>query len=145
MDTSNMLLIDKSVLPEIFTKVIQVKRLLQSGEKASTADACLAAGISRSAYYKYKDSVFEYDENTGRILTVHAVLCDRAGILSRFMSVLYESGANILTVNQNIPSNGNATVSVSFRIEKMSITPLELTRRLKAVDGVKSIQHIAGD
>ena len=101
--------------------------------------------MSRSAYYKYKDSVFEYTESTGKIVAIHATLADKAGILSKFMSVLYESGANIMTVNQNIPIAGSAKVSASFRTDHLNRSVSEIIKILNTLDGVTSIERVTGE
>ena len=54
MGKVNYLLVDMSVLPEVYVKVIEAKGYLQSGEAANASQAAKMAGISRSAYYKYK-------------------------------------------------------------------------------------------
>lgn len=140
-----MILVDSAVLPDACKKVLCAKRMLLTGEEKSASDACARVGISRSAFYKYKDHVFDYTAEAGSIVTVSAVLSDRAGILSRLITVLYECGANILTVNQNIPSGGRAAVSVSFRTGQLTMSVSDLLIRLKGLDGVKSIRQIAGE
>lgn len=145
MNADNMLLADCSVLPAAITKTLRVKQLLNTGEETSVNAACKRENLSRSAFYKYRDHVFEYNGNAGTLVTLRAELYDRAGMLSRFMSVLYDSGANILTVNQNIPSGATATVSVSFRNGGLNITIAELIARLQSLDGVKSIEQISNE
>ena len=95
------------------------------------------AGISRSVYYKYRDAVFPYTRQgaTG-ILTVQALLSDRPGVLVGFLTAFYESGANILTVNQNIPVKGRAFVSVSAYTDQMGSSVPKLLEALKQVEGV---------
>ncbi len=145
MSNNSKLIVDTKVLPEIFLKVKQIKDRLGSGRETSTSEACKKAGVSRSAYYKYKDHIFDFDETAGNIVTLHAVLSDRAGILSMFMSVLYESGANILTVNQNIPTGARAPVSVSFRMKECEFSVNDLIDKLKQIDGVKSVHRVLGE
>ena len=139
------LIVDSEVLPEIFIKVLQVKEILNNGDEASASIACKKAGISRSAYYKYKNHINVYEDTGGKVVTLHAVLADKAGILSMFMSVLYESGANILTVNQNIPSEKKAPVSVSFRTVNADFSVSGLINQLKEIEGVKSVHQVFGD
>lgn len=106
---TRLLLVDSGAVPEVFVRVVEAKRYLQSGEADTAAEAARMAGISRSAYYKYKEAVFPYDEErTGHILTVHLLLRDRPGMLSAVLTAFAEAGANILTVNQNIPAGGTA-------------------------------------
>ena len=112
-----LIVVDSSVLPEVILKVLAVKKLLASREEKSSASACKRIGISRSAYYKYRDSVFSYDDKmTKRILTLSALLRDEPGILSSVLVTLHACEANILTVNQNIPMDGVAAVTISLRL-----------------------------
>ena len=145
MNNDDLLVVSKSVLPDTFSKVLIAKKLISSGEVNSVGSACEKAGLSRSAYYKYKNSVFEYTEKAGQVVAIHASLSDKAGILSGFMSVLYESGANILTVNQNIPIAGSAKVSVSFRTDTLTRSVSEIIEILRTLDGVTSIERVTGE
>ena len=88
-----LLLVDAGVLPEVFGKVLEAKEHLQSGRAATAAEAARMAGISRSAFYKYKDAVFPYDaERSGSILTLHLILRDRPGVLSSVLSSFAAAG-----------------------------------------------------
>lgn len=91
------------VLPEVFLKVMEVKRLLACGDEKSSASACKRADISRSAFYKYRDSVFTYEEKlTGRTVSLYAVLRDTPGVLSSVLACLHRCSANVLTLNQSV-------------------------------------------
>ena len=116
---SQFIVVNASVLPEIFVKVLEVKKLLASREEKSSASACKRVGISRSAYYKYRDCVFSYEERlTQNVITISAVLRDEEGVLSNVLSKLYSLNVNILTLNQSVPVDGVATVTVSLRLNK---------------------------
>lgn len=105
------------VLPEVFLKVMEVKRLLATGEEKSSASACKRAEISRSAYYKYRDSVFTYEEKIqDRIVSLHAVLRDTPGVLSAVLACLTRCGANIVSLNQNAAVDGAAEVTVTVKL-----------------------------
>lgn len=139
------LLIKSDALPDVFSKVAYAKRLLSTGEAASSAEAARNAGISRSAFYKYKDVVWSYDKTEKeQVITVHAVLMDSPGVLASFLAVFFDAGANILTVNQNIPVNGAASASVSARVESMNITVSQLLSNLRLLEGVISIDNVSG-
>ena len=141
-----LLLVDAGAVPEVFVRVVEAKRYLQSGEAETAAEAARMAGISRSAFYKYKEAVFPYDEErAGHILTVHRLLRDRPGILSAVLTAFAEAGANILTVNQNIPAGGTAPVSVSARTDRMSLPVEAFIKQLRTVDGVRRIERISGE
>lgn len=141
-----LLLVDASVLPDVFEKVLAAKRYLASGEAASATDAARMAGISRSAFYKYKNMVFPYDaDGGGHILTVHFVLSDRPGVLSAVLAAFAEAGANVLTVNQNIPADGFASVSVSARTDRLELPPEQFLQQLNTLSGVRRISRIGSE
>ena len=112
-----LIVADSRILPDVFLKVLEVKKLIaQKGEK-SLVSACRRVGISRSAFYKYKDFVFPYEELfSRRIVNMHLVLNDSPGVLSSVLVFLHDLNANILTVNQSIPVDGAATVNISLRM-----------------------------
>jgi len=143
MSDEAYLVIDESVLPEVFQKVVMAGELIASGQASSTSEAAKLAGISRSVYYKYKDSVFPYkNKDRDGIFTLQVVLTDKPGVLMNLLAVFYRANANILTVTQNIPVKGRAFVSLSARVGNMSITPDALIDSLKVVDGVIKIDSI---
>ncbi len=136
-------IIRADALPAVFVKVAEAKRLLSTGAVHSASEAARRVGISRSAYYKYKDMIMPYEDvGESRVLTIQSVLEDKPGVLSSLLAVFFDAGANILTVNQNIPANGAAYVSVSARTDKMDISTAELLERLRRLDGVVSVSAI---
>lgn len=142
---SHYLLVDSRVLPAVFPKVIRAKQLLDTGRARSVNEAVRMAGISRSAFYKYRARVHEFDEHSGgRILTLQAMLRDEAGVLSRLTGTLSHTGANILTINQNIPIGGVAPVSVTARLHDTGVKLDELLDILRQLDGVLQISVVSG-
>ena len=142
MENVNYLLVDRSILPDIYIKVLKAKNYLLSGEAQNATQAAKMAGISRSAYYKYKDKIFEYSEQGEDVSTINAKLMDNAGVLSSVMNELYIVGANILAVNQSIPVNNIADVSITVRLADTDISQEQLISRIKSVGGVKSAELI---
>lgn len=141
-----LIVVDASVLPDVISKVLKVKELIANKEEKSSASACKRVGISRSAYYKYKDCVFSYEDKlTQRIMNLHAVLQDKAGVLSNVLSALYDLDANILTVNQNIPVDSVATVNFSIRLCGELQSPVLLKQQLMQIDGVVDIKILSGE
>lgn len=140
MAESKLLLVDTTVLPEVYLKVVEAKRLLAVGKVKNLSEAAKEAGISRSALYKYKDYVFMHNAGLEQnVVTLSATLEDRTGVLSALINAVSRGGANILTVNQNIPSDGVAPVSVSARLAA-GAQPEELLQQLRLVDGVVEIK-----
>lgn len=131
-------LADVSVLPEVFPKVLKAKKLLRSGEAATVNDAVRMMGISRSAYYKYKDRIFPFNEMQG-ILSVYFELMDIPGTLSEILGIVARAGCNILTINQTIPINGVASITMTLQTEAMQMEFDEMMDALSAPRGVRSI------
>lgn len=142
MEKVNYYLVDSSILPNVYSKVILAKSLIASGEAASTTQATKMAGISRSAYYKYKDKIFEYSGRGEDTATINAKLLDNAGVLSSVMNELYVEGANVLSVNQSIPVNGVADVSVTVQISNKNASNDSLLEKIKEINGVKSVELV---
>ena len=142
MKQSEYFLIDKNVLPPVFEGVIYAKELLSSGSVSNASQAAKAAGISRSAFYKYKDYVFKYTETQANTLNLSAVLTDKAGVFSAVTSMLYNYGANIITANQSMPVDGSAVVSLTVRTDNLSVKIDTLLKNLRGIDGVVSINSI---
>lgn len=136
------LLVDMSILPEIYAKVVEANGYLQSGEATSASQAAKMAGISRSAYYKYKDKIFEYNEQGDDVTAINAKLIDNAGVLSSVMNELYLAGANILAVNQSIPVNNIADVSITVRLSQTDVSTEDLISKIKNIGGVKSVEIV---
>jgi len=133
-------LVNADILPPVYSKVIEAKNYLASNQASNTTQAVKMAGISRSAYYKYKDAIFEYHgEDSDETATINAVLKDNAGVLSALMNELYKAGANVLSVNQSVPVNSLADVSVTVQVMDMTVSQQELTENIKNVDGVVSV------
>lgn len=140
MAERRFLLVDTEVLPDVFLKVLQAKELLASGEVGSISLAAKQAGISRSAFYKYKDFVF--DAETGReTTTVVATLMDRTGALQGLLSGVSAAGASILTITQARPENGTAQVELTIRTGTMQMTVEELLNQLTRQPNVVEVHR----
>ena len=143
--TTKFYIVAADALPEIFIKVAEAKRMMQTGEASTVGAATRMAGISRSAFYKYKDSVQPFnDMKAEHIITFYAMLKDNSGVLSRVLSVFAASGANILTINQSIPTNGCAAVTISAETSGMEQSLEQLLSDVGALDGVVKLEILAG-
>ncbi len=137
-------LVDSSALPEVFTKVVEVKRILEKGTVKTVNDAVKKVGISRSTYYKYKDSVFPfYEISRGKVITLYFVLENFSGILSKIINEIAKAKANILTINQNIPINSLADVTISIETTDMVKDIKELMDEISKIDGVRRHEILA--
>ncbi|MCR4862186.1 MAG: ACT domain-containing protein [Ruminococcus sp.] len=147
MDKKSQLIVaDARILPDVFTKVLDVKKLMaQKGEK-SFASACKRIGISRSAYYKYKDYIFSYEELfTRRIVNMYLLLSDSPGVLSSALAFLHELNANILTVNQSIPVDGAAAVNISLRLTGESEEEMLRLNSITELNGVLEVKILSAE
>ena len=122
-------LVEATALPEVFVKVTEAKSLLETGEARTVAEAVERVDLSRSAFYKYKDCIFD-SENGREVITVMATLRDETGALQSLLAGISAAGASIVTINQSTPENGAALVAVTIRTDTMQMTPEELTEKL---------------
>ena len=145
MEKKRYFIVSADALPEVFVKVAEAKRMLQVGEVSTVGQAAAAVGISRSAFYKYKDAVQPFQNmKAGHIITLYALLKDNPGVLSGYLSIFAASGANILTINQTIPTNGCAGVTVSVESSDMTVAMEEMISRLTTANGVLRFEIMAG-
>lgn len=141
----NYYIVEASVLPEIFRKVVETRRLLDTGEAETVNQAVRLTGISRSAFYKYKDAVRPFQDMLhGRIVTFQLLLKDEPGLLSQVLNRFAGSGANILTINQGIPSNGSAVVTVNAETSGMEGSLQKLLEEIVGLKGVIRGEILAG-
>lgn len=135
--------VESSVLPEVYLKVMQVKAMLQQEACRSVNEAVKKIGISRSTYYKYKDSIYEFNDQKSNILTLMLMLDNITGTLFRILDALAASNANILTINQNIPKNNTAMVSLSIETMGMTDKIDVVLDRIKNLKGVRFIEIVS--
>jgi chorismate mutase len=141
--TSFFVLREKAV-PEVLLKVVEAKRLLDSGKVESVQDATEAVGISRSSFYKYKDDIFPYHENQkGKTITMVIQLDDEPGLLSGVLKTIADFHANILTIHQSIPVNGIATLTLSIDILPQTGDVAEMVTKIESVGGIQYVKILA--
>lgn len=137
-------IVEASALPEVFIKVAEAKRLLSTGEANTVNDATKMMNISRSAFYKYRDSVIPFQNMMkGRIITFQFLLHDEPGVLSNLLTAFAREKANILTINSIIPTNGCALVTISAETTEIDVTMEELLHLLGSVSGVIKAEILA--
>lgn len=133
----------EKAVPEVLLKVVEAKRLLDSGKCDSVQDATEVVGISRSSFYKYKDDIFLYHENEkGKTITMIIQMDDEPGILSTVLKSISEFNANILTIHQSVPINGIASLTLSIDMlsgEDIADTMAEQIENVKGVHYCKII------
>ena len=138
-------IVEASALPEVFLKVAEAKRLLSTGEASTVNEATHMTDISRSAFYKYRDSVLPFQNMmTGRVITFQLLLHDEPGLLSDILMVLAEAKANILTINSIVPTNGTAVVTIAAETMDVNIPLEELLQKMSDCPGVVKAEILAG-
>ena len=138
-------LVEESALPEVFLKVAETKRLLSTGEASTVNEATRMTDISRSAFYKYRESVLPFQNMmTGRIITFQLLVHDEPGRLSEILAIFAEAQANIMTINSIVPTNGTAVITISAATMDLTIPIEELMSRLNATRGVIKSEILAG-
>ena len=143
-DIPEYYLVDRRVLPEVFIKVMEVKQRLNTGESVSVNEAVRKTGLSRSAYYKYKDSVMPfYEATSGKKVTLLITVENFQGILSSIITIIADSHANILTINQNIPINGMADISISIETVSMFGTVDDIMKDIAKLAGVRKCEILS--
>lgn len=143
--TPKFYLVEASALPEVFVKVAEAKRLLTTGLAPTVNDATKMTGISRSAFYKYRDSVIPFQSMmSGRIITFQFLMHDAPGVLSNMLNTLAEKAANIHTINSIIPTNGCALVTISADTAAVTIPLEELLNLLSETEGVIKAEILGG-
>lgn len=144
-ENGHLIVVDSRVVPPIVSRVLEVKKILAGREETSSSAACRRVGISRSAYYKYRDLVFAYEDKfTQKIINLFAVLKDEVGVLSRVLVTLQDMDANIQTVNQNVPTDGAATIYITIKM-KPGEDPLKLADAISKLDGVVEVKILSGE
>ncbi|MBR3840999.1 MAG: ACT domain-containing protein [Erysipelotrichales bacterium] len=140
------LIVNQKILPDFYDKVIEARNMIQSGQCKNVSEAVKQVGISRSTYYKFKDYIYLPTENSvGKKAVISCMLMHRRGVLSDVLNLLSAYYANILTINQSIPINGQAAVTISLDINDVPITIDELTEKIHDLRGVTQAKLVAFD
>lgn len=138
------LIVSKQILPDYFDKVIKVKEMIESGEFTQVSEAVKKVGISRSTFYKYRDYVFKpAGSNLERRALISFILNDEKGMLSEVLNTFSNCGCNIITINQNIPINGKASVVISVDVREMNLEINELINKLQQLANVRRVSLIS--
>lgn len=145
MDATNRYyVVKKKAIPEVLLKVVEAKRLLETGRVNSVHEATEQAGISRSSFYKYKDDIFQFHDNSqGTTITLTFQMEDEPGLLSDVLKVIADYKANILTIHQSIPINGVASLSISVQVLPTTGDVSEMLEALEQHEGVHYVKVLA--
>ena len=139
-DKSKYFVVKQKAVPEVLLKVVEAKKLLETVRAITVQEAADRVGISRSSFYKYKDDIFPFYDNTkGKTIT----LDDRQGLLSDLLHVVAVYRANILTIHQSIPVNGVATLTLSVEVREDTGNVSSMIDELEVLDGIHYVKILA--
>ena len=140
----NYLIIHKSILPEYYEKVLEVRRMMESGKKKDVSQCVREVGISRSTYYKYKDYILEpMALSGGRKAVLSMMLTHEPGVLSALLSCISQSGASVLTITQSLPIHGRASVTISLDVTELAADFSNLLQMMEKIPGVEQTKLLA--
>ena len=139
-ETTKYFVVKQKAIPEVLLKVVEAKRILESEKVLTIQEAVDAVGISRSSFYKYKDDIFPFHDNSqGTTITLTFQMDDEPGILSDVLKIIAEYRANILTIHQSIPINGIASLTLSIQVLQ---TTGDISRMIEQLEGQTSVHHV---
>lgn len=143
-DKDKYFIVKKRALPEVLVRVVEANRLLDSEKAMTVQEATEAVGISRSSYYKYKEDILPFTENAkGKTITFMMQMEDEPGNLSLVLNEVAKSGANVLTINQSIPINGVAPLTISVEIHSSTVDVMTMVDAIEAVHGIRGLKILS--
>lgn len=143
-ETAGYYVVKQKAVPEVLLKVVEAKRLVDSGRALSVQEAVDEVGISRSSFYKYKDDIFPFHDNAqGTTITLTFQMDDETGLLSDVLKIVADCGANILTIHQSIPISGVASLSLSVQVLPTTGNVSEMIEAMEAKTGVHNVKIVA--
>lgn len=138
-------IVEASALPEVFLKVAEAKQLLATGQATTVNDAAKMTGISRSAFYKYRDAILPFENLTiGRIVTFQLIIHDQPGVLSAILGIFANCNSNLRTINSIAPTDGCAVVTVAAETIHITVELEEMLQQLRSASGVIKAEILAG-
>lgn len=143
-DKTTYFVLKEKAVPEVLLKVVEAKRLLDSGRCVSVQEATEQVGISRSSFYKYKEDIFPFRENVrGKTITMVIQLEDEPGVLSDILQIVAKYHANILTIHQSIPVNGVASLTISVDVLPETGDVSEMVQTMEQTQGIQFVKILA--
>lgn len=136
--------VSEKALPQILLQVVRAKRLLETERVMTVAEATERVGISRSSFYKYKDEINSFYDNTrGKTISFLIQMKDEQGLLSRVLGEIARYGVNVLTIHQSIPVNGIASISISIEITDGNADVTDMMEAVKHLEGIQFLKVLA--
>ncbi len=143
-EKSKYFVVKQKAVPEVLLKVVEAKKLLESERAITIQEATDKVGISRSSFYKYKDDIFPFYDNTkGKTITLVIQMDDEQGLLSDLLHVVAVYKANILTIHQSIPVNGVATLTLSVEVRSNTGNVSRMVEDIEEMNGIHYVKILA--
>lgn len=143
-EKASYFVLKEKAVPDVLLRVVEAKRLLESEKVASVQEAAERVGISRSSFYKYKDDIFPFHDNSkGKTITMVIQMDDEPGLLSVVLRTVAEYHANILTIHQSIPVNGIASLTLSVDVLPETGDVSAMTRTIEGHEGIHYLKILA--
>ena len=138
--------VTERAVPEVLLKVVEARRLLDSGRAMTVQEAAEQTGITRSSFYKYKDDIFPFHEEAkGKTITFIIQMDDEPGLLSVVLQTIARFHGNILTIHQSIPINGIASTTLSVDVLPTTGNVEEMIELIEAKKGVQHLKILGGE
>ena len=136
--------VKQRAVPEVLLKVVEAKKLLESEQVMTVQEAAERVGISRSSFYKYKDDILPFYDNTkGKTVTCVMQMDDRQGLLSHLLHIVAVYRANILTIHQSIPVNGVASLTLSVEVRADTGNISRMLEEMEDQQGIHYVKILA--
>lgn len=136
--------VKEQAVPEVLLKVVEAKKLLETGRVQTVNEAADKVGISRSSFYKYKDDIFPFHDNArGKTITMVIQMDDEPGLLSRVLGIVADFHANILTIHQSIPVNGVASLTLSVDVLPDTKNVSQMVENIEQQEGIHYLKILA--
>lgn len=144
MNQDQYFIVKKKAVPEVLLKVVEAKRLLDSERAMTVQEATDAVEISRSSFYKYRDDIFPFYENSrGKTITFMLQMDDKPGLLSKVLNQVAKCEANILTIHQSIPVNRIALLTLSVEILPQTESTSTMMESIESMDGIHYVKIVS--
>lgn len=145
-ESSKYFVLKQKAVPEVLLKVVEAKKLLERDTSLTVQDATEMVGLSRSSFYKYKDDIFPFTDNAkGKTVTFVLQMDDKPGLLSAVLKLIAEHEANVLTINQTIPINGVASLTISIEVLETSKDISQMIEAIEGKEGIHYLKILAGE
>lgn len=143
MKNADFLIVNRKLLPECFSKVVETRRLLESHAEKDVSSAVRRTGISRSTYYKYKDDVFSLNsEKTGRKAVISMLLSHEIGVLSNVLNTLSSFGGSVIAISQSVPIHNVASVMLTLDVSRLESSVRDVLTGISDIRGVEDARLV---